>query len=130
MNPADIRQVDLVHWIDSCGTDQMWVDLDDLPDRCPRFWTCGFVVREDDESLTIAATVGDNNQIGELVTIPKVALLRRVTVLAKGVATCPEAKEAAADPRRSTRGSAVTTAPSPTGTGARKRSSRTERSSR
>lgn len=75
-----MERIEHVVWIDSAaGHDQRWYDraeleLDEPLGYC---YTCGFLVGETDEHVTIAHTICEA-EISPFITIPKVAIIKRL----------------------------------------------------
>ena len=74
----------LVEWVDSFHLEAGWHWLEDLPER--RLGHChsvGWVIREDDEQISLSETisdVGDSHQVSGIVTIPVCAITKRKTL--------------------------------------------------
>jgi hypothetical protein len=70
----------LVDWVDSCGRDG-WLHEDECKAEVSRCQTVGFLVEETKEAIALAlnrtATEG-HRPFGEIITIPKCAILKKV----------------------------------------------------
>lgn len=76
--------LELVDWLDSQTTYTGWVDMEDIPPErpvCGHLRTVGWVLRENDEAVLIAQSVGStpggSDQACHVMTIPKVAITKR-----------------------------------------------------
>ena len=84
-----MKEVLKVEWIDSAGGSG-WEFLAEYTGQAARCTTYGFLIREDDESISIAQTyaketVKAREQIDNDVTIPKCAILSIYEVLSSGL---------------------------------------------
>jgi hypothetical protein len=72
---------EFVEWLDSSSEGGPWVSPDDLDGKPVSCFSVGYVARDDDETLTLAQSYhlenGEVAQWGHLLSIPKVAILRR-----------------------------------------------------
>lgn len=78
LTDAALKRPVWVRWIDTCGYGSGWRGIDDAHDnfRTTQIDTMGFVVRDDDEAITIAQSIdGDNAMTDHVLTIPRVCLL-------------------------------------------------------
>lgn len=66
-----------VEWLDAASTDGCWMDINDVPTRSLRTWTIGFVVNEDDDTITLAQSRNINDSIQATITIPKGMIVKR-----------------------------------------------------
>lgn len=67
-----------VLWVDSAGPPDIWRDLEYALSLSPVLvHTRGWLVKETDEFLTVAGSVGLNDQFGGLISIPKCAIKKR-----------------------------------------------------
>jgi hypothetical protein len=67
-----------VYWIDSCGPPDTWKELAEvMAMNCPVVKTRGYLLREDKIAVWIAGTVCEHGQVGGVVIIPKVSILKR-----------------------------------------------------
>jgi len=65
-----------VYWVDSCGFDSGWVNNDELDSLKPKeITTVGHLVRETNNYVLIAPTIGDDQNFGSL-CIPKCSVLK------------------------------------------------------
>jgi hypothetical protein len=67
-----------VYWIDSCGPPDIWMDMREVTVmHCPQVKTRGYVLKETKRAVWIAGTVTEHGQVGGVVIIPQVAILKR-----------------------------------------------------
>lgn len=62
-----------VQWNDSCALTEVWVskrDLEEITLTTAECVTVGYVVQENEESISLAQSINDN-QFGKIFTIPK-----------------------------------------------------------
>ena len=79
---ANPPKCESVHWIDSAATAD-WTDTVDAAHHLPlsRVRTVGWVIEEDEERILVAAShLEDWSQVGELITIPRAAVVGRQVI--------------------------------------------------
>jgi len=65
-----------LRWIDSCGFDGSWIDNEELKSLEPKYLTTvGHLVKDSDDYVVIAPTIGDEHNFGSL-SIPKCSVLK------------------------------------------------------
>ncbi len=63
----------LIHWVDSASTDSIWIEPEASMVPTLKCKSIGWLVGEDEESITIAAH-WHRDEVGGNMTIPKVAI--------------------------------------------------------
>ena len=72
-------EIHLIHWLDSTGWNR-WQDVDDflkteIPDDNMTCESIGWIIHEDDDSISIAGSRTAHDQIDGVIRIPKVAIV-------------------------------------------------------
>lgn len=80
MESSDTKMV-LVRWVDSIRlTSSAWHERTEVEDlEAAEVLTCGFLVRETDQSLVVVQSLGpqDSSEFGAPIAIPRVAVVER-----------------------------------------------------
>jgi hypothetical protein len=77
---------EFVEWVDSCANTEAWISREDAEFTIKRCHSVGFVVDDSEDTLTLAGSYGTEadgattDQIGMVITIPKVSITRRFRV--------------------------------------------------
>ena len=67
-----------VAWIDSCAPLDAWRDIKEVKKVRPtRVTSCGYLIGESDEHISIASSCSSHGEVGGLIVIPKVSILKR-----------------------------------------------------
>ncbi len=76
-----IDHIQKIVWVDT-QTKSGWLDEDELIDQPLKVCTAGWLVSENSEAVTLAQSyVEELDQVGEIIVIPKVAILEREDVI-------------------------------------------------
>jgi hypothetical protein len=74
-------QVVEVEWVDSCYH-QGWQDTDIAKNKqVSRCSSVGYVIRDDKDQLTIAQGMTSNDNVGDMVAIPRVSIIKVTTLI-------------------------------------------------
>lgn len=71
-----------IKWIDSCSPSaSVWTRIENLKGYSPEVAkSVGYVIGEDKTCITIAAHVSEGGSVSGVMCIPKVAIIKRVTL--------------------------------------------------
>jgi hypothetical protein len=79
-------RAEFVEWVDSCANSDAWISREDVEFTVKRCHSVGFVVDDSEDALTLAGSYGTEadgtttDQLGMVITIPKVAIVARFRV--------------------------------------------------
>lgn len=59
-----------VHWVDACSEDA-WVNLNNVKPLVLNTYTVGYLVAEDTETISVASTINDANDVCCIIHVPK-----------------------------------------------------------
>ena len=75
LKPPEKRKLLWVDWVDASTCSQAWNFPEDMPGIPESIQSVGWVVRENDDAITIAAHWGNDSVSGDM-TIPKIAIVQ------------------------------------------------------
>ncbi len=89
MSAKSDTNVERIRWIDSHSAGGIWLDVESLPHSMPvtEIETIGWVLYDEPDRLIVAGSRSiDGQQVGEVISIVKVAVIRREPLNSEGVA--------------------------------------------
>ena len=80
VKPGEKKQLKLfrVVWMDHAISGFYWKSIDDAKTKTVEAITVGFLVDENEKSIALAQTIGDNGMVSEIMTIIKSCIVSQV----------------------------------------------------
>lgn len=69
-------RMELIEWVDSSFTSG-WKRKEDIEDKVFKSVSCGATIRENDEIVILALSMGEDDQVCDTMKIPKCSITRR-----------------------------------------------------